>query len=67
MLGLLLIFFIGRAYYELASEFNRHTWGHAILGIATYYAGTMIGGLVIGLLMALYSPSALEDIENGNE
>lgn len=67
MLGLFLIFFIGRAFYELASEFERNKWGHTILGIASYYAGTLIGGLVIGVIIALYYPSALEDIENGND
>jgi hypothetical protein len=67
MLGLILIFFIGRAFYELATAFERNQWGHTILGIASYYAGTLIGGFIIGVIITLYYPEALEEIENGND
>jgi branched-subunit amino acid ABC-type transport system permease component len=67
MIGLFLLYFIGKAYYDLAGDHNKHTWGHAILGIVMYYAGTMIGGLIIGVILALYSPQSLENLDNGNE
>ena len=51
MIGLLLviflIYYIGRAFYELAFEFDKHQWGYAILGVVCYYAGTFVGGLIL--------------------
>jgi MFS family permease len=49
MLGLLLIFFIGKYFYELAQDYYKHKWLYAILGVVSYYAGTMIGGFVIAI------------------
>ena len=47
MLGLLLIYFIWKYYSELAFEYHRSRWGYAILGIASYYAGTAMGGIIL--------------------
>jgi hypothetical protein len=51
MFGLILIYFIGKAYYDLAKLNNRHPWGFAVTGIAAYYAGTFIAGLLIGYVI----------------
>lgn len=40
MLGLLLIYFIGKAYYQLADQHGRSKWGFAILGVVAYYFGS---------------------------
>lgn len=48
MLGLLLVYFIGRYFYQLAFEHNRSTWGYAILGVVVYYATTFLAGMAIG-------------------
>jgi high-affinity Fe2+/Pb2+ permease len=53
MLGILLLYFIGKYFYQLAEDFNKNRWAFAILGIVTYYAGTFIFGLLIGILMAV--------------
>tara|TARA_B100000678_G_C18148717_1_gene477963 strand:- start:133 stop:453 length:321 start_codon:yes stop_codon:yes gene_type:complete len=50
MLGLLLLYFIGKSFYNLAQKHGKSKWGFAILGVVTYYAGTFIGGLAIGLM-----------------
>ena len=50
MLGLILIYFIGRSFYRLAEQFNKNRWLFAILGIVAYYAGTFIGGLILGIV-----------------
>jgi hypothetical protein len=50
MLGLLLIYFIGKAYYELAHEYNKSRWGFAIVGVVAYYAGAFIAGIIFALL-----------------
>lgn len=53
MLGLFLIYFIGKAYYELAHEFDKHRWGFAILGVVTYYAGFYLVAFITGILIGL--------------
>ncbi|MDG3583542.1 hypothetical protein [Galbibacter pacificus] len=60
MLGLLLIFFIGRYFYQLADDYNKNKWGFAILGIVIYYAGTFVAGIFIGL----FYPTALETMDS---
>ena len=39
MLGLILIYFVGKAYYELAKKYNKTAWLYAVLGVVSYYAG----------------------------
>ncbi|MCX2679064.1 hypothetical protein OOZ15_03845 [Galbibacter sp. EGI 63066] len=60
MLGLLLLFWIGKYYYKLAEEHHKNKWLFAIIGIVAYYVGTFIAGIVI----AFINPSF---IENGND
>jgi thiamine transporter ThiT len=50
MIGLLLIYFIGRSYYNLAGEYSKSKWGFAILGIASYYAGAFLAGIIMGIV-----------------
>lgn len=50
MIGLLLIYFIGKAFYELAFDYNKSKWGFAILGVLSYYAGTFLGGVVLAII-----------------
>jgi len=50
MLGLLLIYFLGKKFYELAHEYDRSRWGFAILGVVVYYLGTFLAGVIIVLL-----------------
>jgi hypothetical protein len=47
MLGLLLIYWIGKWHYKLAEEFNKSKWGFAILGVVTYYGFVFISAFVI--------------------
>lgn len=37
MLGLLLIYFIGKRFYDLSIDYNQKKWLYAILGVITYY------------------------------
>jgi len=62
MLGLFLLYFIGKAFYELAHEHNKNKWGFAILGVASYYAGTFLGGVILGVLMELGIFTSLYDV-----
>lgn len=61
MLGLLLIYFVGKAFYDLAGKYNKSQWGFAILGVVSYYGGLLIGGFIIGIIMELNSPGYVDD------
>ena len=54
MLGLLLIFFIGKYFYELAQDYYKHRWLYAILGIIVYYAAGAFFVVVVGLADLLF-------------
>jgi hypothetical protein len=62
MLGLFLIYFIGKSFYDLAFEFHKSHWGFAILGVVSYYAGTIVAGVIFGLLVEFDVVPALSDI-----
>lgn len=54
MISILAIFFIGKYFYELAQDYYKHRWLYAILGIVSYYLGTLMGGIIIGVLSELF-------------
>ncbi len=64
MLGLFLLYFIGKAFYQLAFEFEKNNWGFAILGIITFYAGTFIGGIILGIIGLLANSDFMETMPN---
>jgi len=55
MLGIILIYVLGKYFYKLADKYNKGKWLYAILGIISYYFGaTIIGGIVLVLLDLLF-------------
>lgn len=64
MFGLILLFFIGRHYYRLAEKHDKNKWGYAFLGIVAYYVGTLLFGLIVGVIMEIVSPGYLETISD---
>jgi hypothetical protein len=54
MLGILLIYFIGKHFYKMAETYNKNKWLFAILGVVTYYVGTFIGGVVLAILDEIF-------------
>jgi hypothetical protein len=50
MLAILLIYFVGKAFYDLAHEHGKNRWGFAILGVVSYYAGVLLTGIILALL-----------------
>ena len=48
MLGLLLIFFIGKYFYELAEKYYKNKWLYAIIGVVVYYAAGAVLGVILG-------------------
>lgn len=61
MLSFVLLYFLGRPFYQLAQAHERSKWGWAILGIVVFYASAIIGGAVLAII-ALYGFEF--DIEN---
>ncbi len=53
MLGLFLLYFLGKYFYDLAGKHKKKQWLFAIIGVVSYYAGTFIGGLILGTLIEL--------------
>lgn len=49
MLGFIFMYFIGKQFYDLALEHKKNGWLYAVLGVASYYAGTFLVGIFIGL------------------
>lgn len=64
MLGLFLIYFIGKKFYDLAAKYNKHQWGFAIAGVASYYAGTFIAGILIAIYLELWGSTSIEDMND---
>lgn len=64
MLGILLIYFIGRSHYRLAAEFGRGEWAFAILGIAVYYAATLIFGFALAFVLEITNPGTVENMNS---
>ena len=64
MLGILLIYFIGKYFYTLAGKYGKNQWGYAILGIASYYLGTMILGIILAIGFEIWSTTSIDEIND---
>ncbi len=64
MLGLILLYWIGKYFYKLAEEFEKSKWGYAILGIIIYYGGIFFFGIILGIIVELVSPGAIDGVND---
>ncbi len=55
MLGLILVYWIGKKFYKLAENYNKSQWGYAILGIVVYYATSIVFATVLLLIIEGFS------------
>jgi len=53
MIALVLLYFVGKAFYDLAGLHNKSQWGFAILGVVSYYAGIFFAGVVMAIISEL--------------
>ncbi len=53
MLGILLIYFIGKRFYDLSEEYKQNKWLYAILSIVVYYVGIFSTGIILGIIISL--------------
>ena len=49
MVGLVVLYLVGKAFYDLAGRNNKSEWLYAILGVGSYYAGLFGGGILIAI------------------
>ncbi len=54
MFGILFLYFIGKYFYTLAEKNEQNKWLYAILAIVVFYAGTFIGGIILGIFLLLF-------------
>ena len=60
MFGLILLYWIGKYYYKLAEKYNRNKWLFVILGIAVYYLGMILFGIIIMSIAEMISPGYID-------
>jgi hypothetical protein len=61
LLGLILIIFVGKKFYELAHEYDKSRWGFAIAGVVSYYGCMIISAFIIGIIIELSSPGYINE------
>lgn len=66
IIGLFLIYSIGRSFFKLARDREKNKWLFAVLGVMSYYAGIVVGVIIIFIISDLFL-SSYYDIENVNE
>ncbi len=49
MLGLILLYFIGKSFYDLGVKHEQNAWVWGVLGIVFYYFGAFLVGVAIAL------------------
>lgn len=64
MIGLILLYFVGKAFYDLASQNGKNAWLFAILGVASYYAGIFVGGIIIAIGYGLFLDGSIEEVND---
>ncbi|AXB55558.1 hypothetical protein [Flavobacterium fluviale] len=55
MLGILFIYWIWKAFTNLALEYDKNKWTYFFIGIAGYYGSTAIAGFAVGLVSVFVS------------
>ncbi|MNU67258.1 hypothetical protein D3C71_565920 [compost metagenome] len=51
MLTIVPIYFVGKAYYELAKLHHRSAWGYAVLGACIFLGAQFVLGFLIGIIL----------------
>ena len=60
MIGLLLIYFIGKYFYDLSIEHNKSKWGWAIAGIVAYYTSVLIIAFIVGIIAEISASGSID-------
>jgi hypothetical protein len=60
--GIFVLYYIGKTFYDLAELHQKSKWAFALLGVASYYVGSILGGILIALYVELFTASTIDDI-----
>lgn len=61
MIGLILTFFAGKFFYDLAKEYGKNKVGYAIIGVVSYYGGQFLAGMLIYVIIDFFSITAIDE------
>ena len=64
MLGIILIYFIGKQFFELAITYQKSKWPYAIAGVVSYYVGTFIAGIGIAIFMEYNRTGSIDEMND---
>ena len=64
MLGLILLYWIGKYFYKLADGYEKSKWGFAILGIVVYYGGSLFFGIILVFIAEVTSPGYIDTVND---
>jgi hypothetical protein len=60
MVALVFIYYIGKAFYDLALRHDKNNaWAYAILGVFSYYATLILGACLMVFALTFWSPETL--------
>jgi hypothetical protein len=65
MFGLVFIYYIGKAFYDLALRHDKkNAWAYAFLGVVSYYSSLIIGAYLVLIALSLWSPETLDGMSD---
>lgn len=53
MLGLIFIYWIWKAFSNLAIEYGKNKWTYFFIGIGSYYGTSFLAGIIYGIIVIL--------------
>lgn len=64
MLGLILLYWLGKYFYKLAGEYDKSKWGYAILGIGVYIVATIATVILLLLFDEIFELNFLNSLND---
>lgn len=64
MLGILILFFIGRIFYRLAERYGRNVWGYGALGIVLFYLSMTLSGALSAIAYDLFGFGSIDEMSD---
>lgn len=53
MIGLLFIYWIWKAFSNLALDYDKSKWKYFFIGLGTYYGGGIIGAIIVAIVLGI--------------
>ncbi|MGL4632595.1 MAG: hypothetical protein ACRCVT_15435 [Leadbetterella sp.] len=57
MLGILLLYHLGRAFSNLAKEYDKKPWVWVVISLLVYFGSQLLTGVMIGVFAPEYFPT----------